>query len=192
MLREIGIKNFILIEDLRLEFDRGLNVLTGETGAGKSIALDALGLLLGDRFKSEQVRQGAEKSSVDGSFDVPKNREFQAWWKDHEFEKPDEILIRREGFPDGRSKAYLNDQPVTLSTLQELGAFLVDVHGQNEHQQVLKPSVQLTLLDRFGNLEEKRESIAPLYKTWKALQEQLNAKDLSEEERLDRKSTRLN
>jgi DNA repair protein RecN (Recombination protein N) len=186
MLREIGIKNFILIEDLRLEFDRGLNVLTGETGAGKSIALDALGLLLGDRFKSEQVRQGAEKSSVDGTFDVPKQKEFQTWWNDREFEKSDEILIRREGFPDGRSKAFLNDQPVTLATLQELGAYLVDVHGQNEHQQILKPSVQLALLDRFGGLEELREKIAPLFKAWKDLQEQLNAKDLSEEERLQR------
>jgi DNA repair protein RecN (Recombination protein N) len=186
MLREIGIKNFILIEDLRLEFSEGLNVLTGETGAGKTIALDALGLLLGDRFKSEQVRQGAEKSSIDGTFDVPKHREFQTWWKAHGFEKSDDILIRREGFPDGRSKAFLNDQPVTLATLQELGAFLVDVHGQNEHQQILKLSAQLVLLDRFGGLEETREAIAPLFKAWKDLQEQLSAKALSEEERLQR------
>src|ERR1041384_7248358 len=114
MLREIGIKNFILIEDLRLEFDKGLNVLTGETGAGKTIVLDALGLLLGDRFKSEQVRQGAERASIDGTFDAPRSHDFSTWWKGHGFEKSDEILIRREGFPDGRSKAYLNDQPVTL------------------------------------------------------------------------------
>src|SRR5258708_5261536 len=186
MLREIGIKNFILMEDLRLELDEGLNVLTGETGAGKSIVFDALGLLLGDRFKSEQVRQGAEKSSVDGRFDVPKHREFHAWWQEHGFEKPDEILIRREGYADGRSKAYLNDQPVTLATLQELSAFLADVHGQNEHQQILKPSIQLALLDRFAGLEEKREAIVPLFKAWKALKEQLNTKNLSEEERLQR------
>jgi DNA repair protein RecN (Recombination protein N) len=186
MLREIGIKNFVLIEDLRLELDGGLNVLTGETGAGKSIVLDALGLLLGDRFKTEQVRQGAEKSSIDGSFDVPKHREFQTWWSDHGYEKPEEILIRREGFPDGRSKAYLNDQPVTLAALQELGAFLVDVHGQNEHQQVLKPAVQLALLDRFAGLEEKRDAVRPLFQAWKDLAEQLNAKTLSEEERLQR------
>src|SRR5436190_7925155 len=102
MLRDIGIKNFILIEELRLELDGGLNVLTGETGAGKSIVFDALGLLLGDRFKSEQVRQGAEKGSIDGTFDVPKNREFQAWWTAHEFDKPESLLIRREGYPDGR------------------------------------------------------------------------------------------
>ena len=186
MLREIGIKNFVLIEDLRLELDKGLNVLTGETGAGKTIVLDALGLLLGDRFQSEQVRQGAEKSSIDGTFDVPKHREFQAWWKDHDFEKPDDILIRREGYPDGRSKAYLNDQPVTLTTLQDLGAFLVDVHGQNEHQQIMKPSVQLALLDRFAGLQEKREAIEPLFKAWKDLREQQSAKALSEEERLQR------
>jgi DNA repair protein RecN (Recombination protein N) len=186
MLREIGIKNFVLIEDLRLELDKGLNVLTGETGAGKTIVLDALGLLLGERFQSEQVRQGAEKSSVDGTFDVPKTRDFQAWWRDHDFEKPDDILIRREGYPDGRSKAYLNDRPVTLATLEELGAFLVDVHGQNEHQQILKPSVQLALLDRFADVEEKREAISPLYKVWKDLKEQASAKAISEEERLQR------
>ncbi len=186
MLREIGIKNFILIEDLRLEWDAGLNVLTGETGAGKSIVLDALGLLLGDRFKSEQVRQGAERATIDGTFAVPKGRDFDLWWKNHDFEKSEEILIRREGYPDGRSKAYLNDQPVTLATLEELGSFLVDVHGQNEHQQILKPAVQLSMLDRFGALEEKRERVLPLYRAWKALLEERNAKTLSEEERLQR------
>lgn len=186
MLREIGIKNFVLIEELRLELGEGLNVLTGETGAGKSIVLDALGLLLGDRFMSEEVRQGAEKSSIDGTFDVPRNREFQTWWKAHEFDPADTLLIRREGYPDGRSKAYLNDQPVTLTTLAELGSFLVDVHGQNEHQQILKPSVQLALLDRFAGLEDKRAALAPLYHAWKDLQEQLQAKALSEEERLQR------
>src|SRR5471032_3187551 len=106
MLREIGIKNFILIEDLRLEWDKGLNVLTGETGAGKSIVFDALGLLLGDRFKSEQVRQGAERASIDGSFDNPETREFKDWWAERGFAEADDILIRREGYPDGRSKAF--------------------------------------------------------------------------------------
>ena len=186
MFHEIGIRNFILIEDLRLDLDKGLNILTGETGAGKTIALDALGLLLGDRFKSEQVRQGAERASIDGTFESPRQRDFEAWWKDHGYEKAGEILIRREGYPDGRSKAYLNDQPVTLAALQELGAYLVDVHGQNEHQQILKPSVQLALLDRFGGLEEKCEAIGPLFRVWKDLQTQLSAKELSEEQRLQR------
>ncbi len=186
MLLEIGIRNFVLIEELRLELDKGLNVLTGETGAGKSIVFDALGLLLGDRFQSEQVRQGAERASIDGTFERPKQPEFKRWWKERGFDDSDTIVIRREGYPDGRSKAYLNDQPVTLATLQELGAYLVDVHGQNEHQQILKPSVQLALLDRFAGLEEKREAILPLYQNWKGLLEQRNAKTLSEEERLQR------
>jgi DNA repair protein RecN (Recombination protein N) len=186
MLREIGIKNFILIEDLRIELDSGLNVLTGETGAGKSILLDALGLLLGDRFHSEQVRQSAEKSSVDGRFEVPRTREFQAWWQEHGWDAGEEILIRREGYPDGRSKAYLNDQPVTLATLAELSSFLVDVHGQNEHQQILKPGIQLALLDRFAGLEEKRAALLPLFHRWKALNAELEADQLSETERLQR------
>lgn len=186
MLTEIGIRNFVLIEDLRLELDKGLNVLTGETGAGKSIVFDALGLLLGDRFQSEQIRQGAERASVDGTFERPAQSEFKRWWKVHGFDEADTLVIRREGYPDGRSKAYLNDQPVTLATLQELGAHLVDVHGQNEHQQIMKPVVQLSLLDRFANLSDSRDAIGPLYQAWKSLLEQRNAKTLSEEERLQK------
>ena len=100
--------------------------------------------------------------------------------------RPDEILIRREGYPDGRSKAYLNDQPVTLGTLQELGEFLVDVHGQNEHQNILKSSVQLALLDRFANLEAKVALVEPLYRSWKDLKEKLAEGQLSEQERAQR------
>jgi len=186
MLREVGIKNFVLIEDLRLELDKGLNVLTGETGAGKTIVLDALGLLLGDRFSSESVRQGAERSDVDGVFSAPKSREFQRWREDHGFEKMEEIVIRREGYPDGRSRAFLNDRPVTLGTLQELSVFLVDVHGQNEHQQILKPSVQLACLDRFAGLEDACAAIEPLFRDWQKLSDELNLGQLSEQERLQR------
>jgi DNA repair protein RecN (Recombination protein N) len=186
MLREIGIKNFVLIEDLRLELDDGLNVLTGETGAGKSIVLDAIGLLLGDRFRSEMVRQGTERSDVDGIFDVPKTRAFRHWWDEHGFEKADEIVIRREGLPDGRSKAFLNDRPVTLTTLQELGAFLVDVHGQNEHQRILKPSVQMELLDRFAGLEKDVDTVGPLFDAWQDAAQAMNVGRLSEQERMQR------
>ncbi len=186
MLRELGIKNFVLIEDLRLELDKGLNVLTGETGAGKSIVLDALGLLLGDRFAWESVRQGAERSELDAVFDVPKTAEFRRWWEDHGFQKSDDVLIRREGYPDGRSRAYLNDRPVTLGALQELGGFLVDIHGQNEHQHILKPSVQLESLDRFAGLESAAAAVAPLYKTWQSFETQREANQLSEQERMQR------
>jgi len=119
---------------------------------------------LGDRFKVEQVRQGRGKKFDRRTFDVPKLREFHTWWKDHGFDKPDSILIRREGTPTA-VPSLLNDQPVTLATLQELGAFLVDVHGQNEHSQVLKSSVQLALLDRFAdsrkNATRSPRSITP-------------------------------
>lgn len=186
VIREIRIKNFVLFEDLKVELQEGLNVLTGETGAGKSIVLDALGLLLGDRFSSESVRQGAERSEIDGVFDAPKSREFKRWWEEHGFEKSDDVLIRREGFPDGKSRAFLNDRPVTLAALQELGSFLVDVHGQNEHQQILKAAVQQSLLDRFAGLEETVATMAPLYQEWQRLAHELAVGVLSEQERLQR------
>jgi DNA repair protein RecN (Recombination protein N) len=184
LINEIGIRNFVLIENLRLPFDAGLNVLTGETGAGKSILLDAIGLLTGDRFRSETVRQGAGRSEIDGVFASPAHRAFGRWWDAHGFEKTGEIVIRREGYPDGRSRAFLNDRPVTLNTLQELGSFLVDVHGQNEHQHILQPAVQMDLLDRFAGLEPAAGEIEPFYQTWKQLTEELNTGQLSEQERL--------
>lgn len=186
MLREIGIKNFVLIEDLRFALDAGLNVMTGETGAGKSIVLEAVGLLTGDRFRSETVRQGAGRSDIDGSFEAPAHRAFRRWWEERGFEKSEEIVIRREGYADGGSRAFLNDRPVTLGALQELGAFLVDVHGQNEHQNILKPSIQRELLDRFAALEPAVEALEPLYRNWKQLTGELNAGRLSEQDRLQR------
>jgi len=186
LLSEITIQNFVLIEDLRLAFGPGLNVLTGETGAGKSIVLDALGLLLGDRFASSSVRQGAERSAVEGIFAAPRGREFAAWRQEHGFEKSDELLIRREGYPDGRSRAFVNDRSVTLATLLELGEFLVDVHGQREHQQILKAAVQMTALDRFAGSQEACAAIAPLFSEWTRLEGELQKEQLSEEERLQR------
>jgi DNA repair protein RecN (Recombination protein N) len=186
VLREIGIRHFVLIDELRLEWNEGLNVLTGETGAGKSIVLDAIGLLLGERFRSESVRQGAERSEIDALFDAPRSAAFQRWWGDHGFENESEIVIRREGYPDGRSRAFLNDKPVTLAALQELSGFLVDVHGQNEHQQILKPAVQLELLDRYAGLEERAASLAPLYRQWREIDAQRNAGRLSEQDRLQK------
>ncbi len=186
MLRELGIRNFVLIDTLRLEWDEGLNVLTGETGAGKSIILDAIGLLLGDRFKADQVRQGADRSEIDGVFDAPRHTSFRRWWEEHGYDKADELLIRREGSPDGRSRAFLNDRPVTLNTLEELAAFLVDVHGQNEHQQILKPAVQLAALDRFAELEDECAAIEPLYRAWESLTQDLHKGQLSEQERMQR------
>lgn len=186
MLKELGIKNFVLIEELRLSFEAGLNVFTGETGAGKSIVLDAVGLLLGDRFPAETVRQDAERASIDGTFEAPKTRAFKRWWAERDFDSADELVIRREGYPDGRSKAYLNDRPVTLATLSELGDFLVDVHGQHAHQQILKPAMQLALLDQFARLEVAVDQLEPSYKRWKTLAEELSSGQLSEQERMQR------
>ena len=186
MLRELGVKNFVLIEELRLSFESGLNVFTGETGAGKSIVLDAVGLLLGDRFPAETVRQDAERASIDGTFEAPKTRAFKRWWMERDFDPAEELVIRREGYPDGRSKAYLNDRPVTLATLSELGDFLVDVHGQHAHQQILKPAMQLALLDQFARLGVAVDQLEPLYRRWKMLAEELSSGQLSEQERMQR------
>jgi len=186
VIRELAIRNFVLIEDLRLALEPQLNVLTGETGAGKSIVLDALSLLAGGRFETSSIRQGAERCAVDGVYDAPKTKSFKRWWSEHGFDASDELVIRREGYPDGRSKAWLNDRPVTLATLQELASFLIDVHGQHEHQTILKPSVQLSLLDQLANLEETVAKIEPLYDRWKTLVQEQSSGQLSEQDRMQR------
>jgi len=170
MLNHIHIWNFAIVEKLDLSLDNGLTVLTGETGAGKSILLNALGLALGDRADSDVVRHGADKAEVSVSFDTRQNPAAEAWLKAHELESADECIIRRTISVKGPSKAFINGKPSPVAMLRELGEMLVDLHGQHEHQSLLKRENQGQLVDSFADNGNLLKQVAEAYKLWQSLQ----------------------
>jgi DNA repair protein RecN (Recombination protein N) len=188
MLTGLSVKNFTLIEDLFLEFSGGLNVLTGETGAGKTIVIEALGLALGEKAGSHQVRKGASRLSVAATFNriPPRLKKLLDEMNLASEERDDELLLRREVDAGGRSRAFVNDRPVGLSTLARLGEVLVDFHGQHEHQLLLKAGEQRDFLDTFGHLEDPRAAVQTAYARWRDLASQQEAASLSEQERAQR------
>lgn len=189
MLTDLSIKNYALIDSLRIQFNRGLNIFTGETGAGKSIIIDALGLLLGDKASASAVRKDTQRCEVIGVFDINKNRNVKKIIKSLSLENEeseDELIIRREIDIQGKSKSFVNDKPVNLFTLAQAGEFLVDIHGQHEHQRLLKSAEQRELLDYYANHETLRNEIATLYEEWKNLESQINASQLSEQEKMQK------
>ena len=165
MLRELLIRNFAIIDRARLEMEPGMTALTGETGAGKSILVDALGLLLGDRASSDLVRHGQERAEVAALFDLSALPGAVQWLADQALDDGSDCRIRRTLYREGKSRAYINDSPVTLQRLRELGRLLVDIHGQHEHQSLVRPDVQRALLDAQAGLEP---AVAELGRTWRA------------------------
>jgi DNA repair protein RecN (Recombination protein N) len=170
MLRELAVQNLALIEDVRVELEPGFCAWTGETGAGKSLLLGALGLLLGERGSAELLRSGAEELRVAGRFDLA-DEEVRRQVEGILGAAPedDEVIVSRRLNRAGRSFAYVNDQPVALATLRQLGSILVDLHGQRENQCLLEPSYQLELLDAFGNLGTLRVNYLTLAEEVRAL-----------------------
>ena len=167
MLISLAIRDIILIERLELEFERGLCALTGETGAGKSILLDALGLALGGRAERTLVRAGAAQGSVHAGFAVPDGPELPALLDGHGLVVEDTLLLRRVVGADGRSRAFVNDQPVSTGLLRELAALLVEVHGQHEQQALLDAGVQRRLLDAYGRLEGMLAEVRRAHAAWR-------------------------
>jgi DNA repair protein RecN (Recombination protein N) len=153
MLTRLYIKQYALIEELALELESGLNIITGETGAGKSIIIDALGLILGERADADAVRKGAEKAVVEGIFAAAGNRKLRALLAAHELDGGDELILRREITVKGQSRAFINDSPATLAVLREVGDLMVDLHGQHEHQSLLRPETHVDMVDDFGGLD---------------------------------------
>lgn len=151
MLTHIAIKNFAISESLEVDFLPGMTVLTGETGAGKSIMLDALGLALGDRADSNIVRAGAERSDIHASFDLDNIPNAQQWLQSRELDAGDECVLRRVITKEGRSRGYINGHTSTLQDMRELGNILIDIHSQHAHQSLLNKSYQRQLLDAFAN-----------------------------------------
>lgn len=185
MLKLLSIKNYALIEDLNLEFNKQLNILTGETGAGKSIILGALGLLLGERASSGVIRQGAKRCEISGVFTTKTNRTLATFLETQGLESNDELIIRREITSEG-SRCFLNSTPVTLATVESLGNFLVDIHGQHEHQALLKKLIQRDLLDNYGGLENQRKKFKETYEKYVKLKEEKEKLSLSERERVQK------
>jgi len=175
MLSHLQISNFALVERLELELYDGLSVLTGETGAGKSILIDALSLTLGERADADKVRAGADKADLQASFNVASLPKVAKWLEEHELAHSDECLLRRVITAEGRSRAFINGQSVTLQQLKALGELLVDIHGQHEHQSLIKPATQIRLLDEFGQLRPLAKDIKRCFYHWHSCQTRLQS-----------------
>jgi len=176
MLRHLSIRNFVLVDALDLELDPGFAVLTGETGAGKSILLDALGLLLGDRFEARQLRPGAERAELAAAFDVADAPHARAWLAENALaDENGEVLVRRVLDAQGRSRAFVNGHPATLAQLAALGEMLVDLHGQHAHQSLEHADEQRALLDEFGGFVTLAREVAGLWRAWRAAVERRDA-----------------
>ena len=162
MLSRIHIQNFAIASEAEVELDAGMTVLTGETGAGKSILIDALDLVLGDRADSGVVRHGAERATINASFILQEDSPALAWLKSQELDEGDECHLRRIISSEGRSKAFINNSPANLSSLKALGEMLIEIHGQHEHQSLMKPSKQREQLDNAGDYAALLNTVASL------------------------------
>ncbi len=170
MLSHLHIQDFAIAPELDLEFTPGFTVITGETGAGKSILVDALGLLLGDRSDANWVRPGAERAQLSAEFDLEQNETARRWLAETELGDKPHCLLRRSIAANGRSRAWINGTPVTVQQLGELGALLVELHGQNEHLALTRTAQQLQLLDTCGDYPEALREVARAHERWRALE----------------------
>lgn len=168
MLTTLTVQNLVVVREIDVELARGLTVLTGETGAGKSILIEALGLALGERADSQMVRSGADRATVAASFDIAGNAAVGAFLRANDCEAGEECLLRRVVSRDGRSRAFCNGTPIAVQTLRELGALLVDVHSQHASHRLLERDRQRALLDAFGKLGAETAAVAKAHGAWKA------------------------
>jgi len=185
MLTELNIRNFAIIEELHAEFGPGFNILTGETGAGKSILVDALNLLLGGRASPEMIRTGEEEATIEAFFDLGKGEDIKAL-SQFQFEPEEGILIKRIIHRSGKSRASLNGHSITLHMLEELGENLINIYGQHEHQHFLNPQRHIDILDRSGGLTPLRQEYQDLYRQWLQTRSDLEGLIAKERQRSER------
>ena len=185
MLLELVVENYAVVERVRVRFHPGLNLLTGETGSGKSIVVDALGLLFGGRASPDMVRRDTDRARVSAIFEAPKDPACRALLEEAGVALEDgELLLEREVLAGGKSRAFLGSRPVTAGLLRSLAPYLGDIHGQHEQQQLFSAEAQLELLDQFAGLEESVERVGVLFHDWKRIQDELAELDKSEQEKL--------
>jgi DNA repair protein RecN (Recombination protein N) len=186
MLNRIDIHNLVIVRALDLDLVPGMTALTGETGAGKSILIEALGLTLGDKADNNMIRSGASKAEISISFEIAPDSAIAAWLKRHDLASGGECLLRRVLVRDGRSRAYINGTPTPLALLKELGEMLVDIHGQNAHQSLLQPAAQRQLLDEYAGLRKNTRNLALLFQTWRSARDEYEALQKAGEDRASR------
>ena len=176
MLKSLSIRNIVLIDSLDVDFSDGLVILSGETGAGKSMLLDSLNLLLGERSDSSLVRQGTDKLSVTGVFEVTKENKIYEIAKQYDLDIDDDIIIKRVITADGKNKILFNDQIITLKLLKELAQNLVEIHGQHDSQGLLNPATHCEILDNYGKYNKEQQAVADTFETYKQALKNLEEK----------------
>lgn len=186
MLTQLTIHNFAIVRFLELDLRDGMTCVTGETGAGKSIAIDALGLCLGERADAGMLRHGADKADVIARFNIEKNLNAQQWLRANELDTQDECILRRVITNEGRSRAYINGTPVPLAQLKQLGNTLINIHGQHAHQLLLKSEYQLTVLDAYANHQGLLDSTRQHYQSWRSLHAERQRLRQAQEQRQSR------
>ncbi len=169
MLQALSIRNFVIVEQLDLEFSQGFTTLTGETGAGKSILIDALSLALGARNEGEVIRAGCDKADISVTVDITNNMQARAWLAEHEIDDADDLILRRVIYSDGRSRGFINGAAATVGQLKAIGEYLVDIYSQNAHHSLLNTNTQRQILDAFSGSQALAKQVAEEYKTWHQL-----------------------
>ena len=182
MLTHLSIKNLTLVDQLNLEFNTGMSVITGETGAGKSILLGALGLALGDRADSGMIAPGADRTEVSATFDIREHADARTWLEEKALNDGDDCILRRVVTADGRSRAFVNGSPMTLAELRVLSEMLLDIHSQHEHQSLLKKETHRRLLDESADLSSQVITLADLFQQLEAIRTQLQQRRVDKEE----------
>lgn len=173
MLTQLTVSNYAIAERVELQFSQGMTALTGETGAGKSIVLDALGLAMGGRADAGAVRHGASRADISASFDLTRIPEARQWLEQHELDDKADCILRRTISKDGRNKAFINGQPCPLSQLKELGGMLMDIHSQHQHQSLMRKETHRKLLDEFAGVEQLARDTQAAWKAWHKLRQKL-------------------
>ncbi len=174
MIISLSVRHLAVVDDIELSFTQGMTSLTGETGAGKSILVDALGLVLGDRADSKMIRHGQDRAEISASFDTHKNNVLQKWLIEQELDDDDQCNLRRTITKDGRSRAYINGRTVPLAQLREISERTIDIHGQHAHQSLVRPETQRQLLDMVAKTKPLLEELSQAHTLWQSLQQQLD------------------
>ena len=187
MLTQLAIQNFAIVRFLELDLRPGMTCITGETGAGKSIAIDALGLCLGERAEASMVRPGAEKAELTARFTLENNPQARQWLEQNELAMDEECLLRRVITEEGRSRAYINGTPVPIGQLKALGQQLLNIHGQHAHQLLLKPEHQLTILDAYAGHHDLLDQTRSTFSQWRQQHHELQKLKIEQEQRQSRR-----